>query len=167
MEHFWDTLGNLGSIFGHLGTPRSTFSHLWDTFRILVTSPPNVSSNTFVTVLHVLVIMASHGSDVGPMLLEENIGATLRQLLVGTGTGALIFGTIWNTFLGHWILSGPSSAASPSAKASTSAGAAASDDLNHSRNSTADGGSDVELVQRNPQELYEITSLVCTISITV
>ena len=57
--------------------------------RILVTSPPNVSSNTFVTVLHVLVIMASHGSDVGPMLLEENIGATLRQLLVGTGTGIL------------------------------------------------------------------------------
>ena len=133
-------------------------------FRILVTSPPNVSSNTFVTVLHVLVIMASHGSDVGPMLLEENIGATLRQLLVGTGTGALIFGTIWDTFGKLGKISGPSSAASPSAKASTSAGAAASDDLNHSRNSTSDGvGSDVELVQRNPQELYEITSLVSII----
>ena len=71
-------------------------------FRILVTSPPNVSSNTFVTVLHVLVIMASHGSDVGPMLLEENIGATLRQLLVGTGTGALKFGTTWNAFGTLW-----------------------------------------------------------------
>ena len=57
--------------------------------RILVTSPPNVSSNTFVTVLHVLVIMASHGSDVGPMLLEENIGATLRQLLIGTGSSSV------------------------------------------------------------------------------
>ena len=110
--------------------------------RILVTSPPTVSSNTFVTVLHVLVIMASHGSDVGPMLLEENIGATLRQLLVGTGTGSAV--------------------ASPSAKASTSAGASASDDLNHSRNST-DGGFDIELVQRNPQELYEITSLVSSV----
>ena len=111
--------------------------------RILVTSPPTVSSNTFVTVLHVLVIMASHGSDVGPMLLEENIGATLRQLLVGTGTGSAV-------------------ASSPSAKASTSAGASASDDLNHSRNSN-DGGFDIELVQRNPQELYEITSLVSTV----
>ena len=57
--------------------------------RILVTSPPTVSSNTFVTVLHVLVIMASHGSDVGPMLLEENIGATLRQLLIGTGSSSV------------------------------------------------------------------------------
>ena len=87
------------------------------------------------------VIMASHGSDVGPMLLEENIGATLRQLLIGTGT------------------SSSANATSPSAKASTSAGASASDDLNHSRNSTADD-STIELVQRNPQELYEITSLV-------
>ena len=50
--------------------------------QILVANPPNVSSNTFVTVLHILVIMSSHGSAVGPLLLQENIGTTVRQLLV-------------------------------------------------------------------------------------
>lgn len=84
--------------------------------KILVTNPPIVTSNTFVTVLHILVIMSSHGSDVGLALLEESIGATLKQLLVGTG-GA-------------------------------SASSASNDD------------SIIELVQRNPQELYEITSLI-------
>jgi hypothetical protein len=42
----------------------------------------NVSSNTFVTVMHILVVMSSHGSEVGPLLLKEHIGATLRTLLV-------------------------------------------------------------------------------------
>ena len=41
-----------------------------------------MSSNTFVTVLHILVIMSSHGSAVGPLLLQKNIGSTIRQLLV-------------------------------------------------------------------------------------
>ena len=50
--------------------------------QILVANPTNVSSNTFVTVLHILVIMSSHGSAVGPLLMQENIGATIRQLLV-------------------------------------------------------------------------------------
>lgn len=78
--------------------------------KILVTSPPNVSSNTFVTVLHILVIMASNGSEVGPLLLEESIGSTLRQLLVG--------------------------------------------------GSSSSENDDFDLVQRNPQELYEITCLI-------
>ncbi len=43
---------------------------------------PSVSVNTFVTVIHVLVVMSSHGSEVGPLLLKENIGTTLRNLLV-------------------------------------------------------------------------------------
>jgi E3 ubiquitin-protein ligase TRIP12 len=95
--------------------------------RILVTNPPNVSSNTFVTVLHILVVMASHGSDVGPMLLEENIGATLRQLLVGSSP--------------------------PATTAVASTSTSASEDHNRS-------DEEFELVTRNPQELYEITSLV-------
>lgn len=79
--------------------------------QILVTNPPNVSSNTFVTVLHILVLMSSNGSDVGLLLLEENIGSTMRQLLVGTGKVDL-------------------------------------------------AKEEFDLVQRNPQELYEITSLI-------
>lgn len=93
--------------------------------KILATSPPQVSSNTFVTVLHVLVIMASHGSEVGPRLLEENIHATVRQLLVGTGAA---------------------SDSSSGGKQPQLPLAAADQEL--------------ELVQRNPQELYEITSLL-------
>eukprot|EP00095_Tigriopus_kingsejongensis_P008879 maker-scaffold15_size728074-snap-gene-6.27 protein:Tk08879 transcript:maker-scaffold15_size728074-snap-gene-6.27-mRNA-1 annotation:"e3 ubiquitin-protein ligase trip12 isoform x2" len=77
--------------------------------KILITSPPNVSSNTFVTVLHILVIMTSNGSEVGPLLMEESIGSTLRQLLVGPSTSS---------------------------------------------------AEDFDLVQRNPQELYEITCLI-------
>ena len=72
--------------------------------QILVTNPPNVSSNTFVTVLHILVLMSSNGSDVGLLLLEENIGSTMRQLLVGTGTkfskfysGYLLYSWNWHT----------------------------------------------------------------------
>ena len=53
--------------------------------QILVTNPPTVSTSTFVTVLHILVLMSSNGSDVGLLLLEESIGSTMRQLLVGTG----------------------------------------------------------------------------------
>ena len=41
-----------------------------------------MSSQTFVTVMHILVVMSSHGSEVGPLLLKENIGPTLRTLLV-------------------------------------------------------------------------------------
>ena len=49
--------------------------------KILVTGGGNVSSQTFVTVMHILVVMSSHGSEVGPLLLKENIGGTLRSLL--------------------------------------------------------------------------------------
>jgi E3 ubiquitin-protein ligase TRIP12 len=95
--------------------------------KILVTNPPVVSSSTFVTVLHVLVIMcSSNGSDVGLLLLEANITATLKQLLVGGGKS--------------------SAAGAASSKTSLGSSSSASDLI--------------ELVQRNPQELYEITSLV-------
>ena len=97
--------------------------------QILVTNPPSVSGNTFVTVLHVLVVMSSHGSEVGPMLLGENIGATLRQLLVG-----------------------PVKALRKEDQTAPSG----SSFLNSSSNSSQE----LELVQRNPQELYEITSLI-------
>ena len=50
--------------------------------KILVTGGGTVSSQTFVTVMHILVVMSSHGSEVGPLLLKENIGPTLRTLLV-------------------------------------------------------------------------------------
>ena len=51
--------------------------------KILVTGGVGtVSSQTFVTVMHILVVMSSHGSEVGPLLLKENIGPTLRTLLV-------------------------------------------------------------------------------------
>ncbi|XP_040569275.1 E3 ubiquitin-protein ligase TRIP12 [Lepeophtheirus salmonis] len=71
--------------------------------RILVSDPPIVSPNTFVTVLHILVVMSSHGSEVGLLLLRQKIGSTLRQLLIND---------------------------------------------------------EMELLSRNPQELYEITSLI-------
>ena len=45
--------------------------------KILVTGGGTVSSQTFVTVMHILVVMSSHGSEVGPLLLKENIGPTL------------------------------------------------------------------------------------------
>ena len=50
--------------------------------KILATGGGTVSSQTFVTVMHILVVMSSHGSEVGPLLLKENIGPTLRTLLV-------------------------------------------------------------------------------------
>jgi len=50
--------------------------------KILVTGGGNVIPQTFVTVMHILVVMSSHGSEVGPLLLKENIGGTLRSLLV-------------------------------------------------------------------------------------
>ena len=50
--------------------------------KILVTGGGTVSSQTFVTVMHILVVMSSHGSEVGPLLLKENIGGTIRSLLV-------------------------------------------------------------------------------------
>ena len=50
--------------------------------KILVTGGGTVSSQTFVTVMHILVVMSSHGSEVGPLLLKENIGGTIRGLLV-------------------------------------------------------------------------------------
>jgi E3 ubiquitin-protein ligase TRIP12 len=50
--------------------------------QILVKTPPTLTSNTFVTVLHILVLMSSNGSDVGLLLLREKIGETLKRLLV-------------------------------------------------------------------------------------
>ena len=50
--------------------------------KILLTGGGTVSSQTFVTVMHILVVMSSHGSEVGPLLLKENIGGTIRGLLV-------------------------------------------------------------------------------------
>ena len=50
--------------------------------QILVKTPPALTSNTFVTVLHVLVLMSSNGSDVGLLLLREKIGETLKRLLI-------------------------------------------------------------------------------------
>lgn len=84
--------------------------------KILVTGGGTVSSQTFVTVMHILVVMSSHGSEVGPLLLKENIGPTLRTLLVQE----------------------------PKNEASTSSQVT----------------SEMELAQRNPQELHEITSLI-------
>ena len=54
--------------------------------KILVTGGGTVSSQTFVTVMHILVVMSSHGSEVGPLLLKENIGGTIRGLLVKVNT---------------------------------------------------------------------------------
>jgi len=92
--------------------------------RLLSAPPQQSQSSTFVAVLHVLVVMSSHGSDVGPLLLEGGIGATLRRLLVTQ------------------VSASPGAAASSSTTSST----------------TPDEG--IELVQRNPAELYEITSLL-------
>ena len=50
--------------------------------QILVKTPPALTSNTFVTVLHILVLMSSNGSDVGLLLLREKIGETLKRLLI-------------------------------------------------------------------------------------
>ena len=88
--------------------------------KILVTGGGTVSSQTFVTVMHILVVMSSHGSEVGPLLLKENIGPTLRTLLVQE---------------------------SKLNEASTS-------------NNTSFSSTEMELTQRNPQELHEITSLI-------
>ena len=57
--------------------------------KILVTGGGTVSSQTFVTVMHILVVMSSHGSEVGPLLLKENIGLTLRTLLVQEGSSKM------------------------------------------------------------------------------
>ena len=110
--------------------------------KILVTGGGTVSSQTFVTVMHILVVMSSHGSEVGPLLLKENIGPTLRTLLVQEPKN--------NTSLNT---SGINTSISDPANASTST-------LNTSVNLNHTGSSEMELTQRNPQELHEITSLI-------
>ncbi len=130
--------------------------------RILVASPPGgVSANTFVTVLHVLVVMSSHGSEVGPMLLEESIGATLRQLLVGPAAGSA---------------AAAAAAAAAASSSASSSGAAAFDGASSSSSASkhpppspggtfAAGDDIVELVQRNPQvfdNFFEILEHLCT-----
>ena len=146
--------------------------------QILATNPPTVSSNTFVTVLHILVIMASHGSTVGPMLLKKDIATTLRQLLVKPK------GPV--SFMSHPIgIPRVQSTASTSAQANELFNGSGSNLINEEIGPT--GCSDgieqlqavipkitsltntkaiiesnkyIELIQRNPQELYEITSLI-------
>ena len=147
--------------------------------QILASNPPSVSSNTFVTVLHILVIMASHGSAVGPMLLKKDIGTTIRQLLVKSrGPG---------NFAGHSTsnrrgvtLASTSAQAHESHNGSTSsmisdqlgAGAGCSTEIEQlqvgavkmtnmpTTKDILESNKFIELIQRNPQELYEITSLI-------
>lgn len=98
--------------------------------KILVTGGGTVSSQTFVTVMHILVVMSSHGSEVGPLLLKENIGGTIRGLLVQQNK--------------------------LNAEASTSSAAAAA----AATSSAVIPIGEMELITRNPQELHEITSLI-------
>jgi E3 ubiquitin-protein ligase TRIP12 len=106
--------------------------------KILATGGGTVSSQTFVTVMHILVVMSSHGSEVGPLLLKENIGPTLRTLLVQEPKNN-------NTSLNASGIS--------EANASTSS-------LNTSNANNTGISEIMELAQRNPQELHEITSLI-------
>ena len=99
----------------------------------LVTGGGTVSSQTFVTVMHILVVMSSHGSEVGPLLLKENIGPTLRTLLVAEPKNTSNLNN------------------SSSSEAASTSG---------STNNATSGSGDMELTQRNPQELHEITSLI-------
>ena len=95
--------------------------------QILVKTPPTLTSNTFVTVLHILVLMSSNGSDVGLLLLREKIGETLKRLLVAD-------------------------------KASKSASKLACPETSSSASSSSTTSKEeMELLRRNPQELYEIT----------
>lgn len=87
--------------------------------QILVKTPPTLTSNTFVTVLHILVLMSSNGSDVGLLLLREKIGETLKRLLIAD-------------------------------KSTTNK-------LTSCPETSSASKEDVELMRRNPQELYEIT----------
>lgn len=101
--------------------------------QILVKTPPTLTSNTFVTVLHILVLMSSNGSDVGLLLLREKIGETLKRLLVADKA---------NKSTSKLACPETSSAASSSSSSSTS---------------TSTSKEELELMRRNPQELYEIT----------
>ena len=109
--------------------------------KILVTGGGNVSSQTFVTVMHILVVMSSHGSEVGPLLLKENIGGTLRSLL-----GKILKFDTANEILReidfHFFFPVQESK------------------LHEASTSTAVHIGEMELVTRNPQELHEITSLI-------
>ena len=139
--------------------------------KILSANPPTVSSNTFVTVLHVLVIMASHGSAVGPMLLKKEIGVTIRQLLVKVRSHGSYIGPITPIRRGQSLAS-TSSQAHESFDLSEQLGATSSNETLQcptaiSRSSISTSAKDImernkfiELTQRNPQELYEITSLI-------
>ena len=146
--------------------------------KILSANPPTVSSNTFVTVLHILVIMASHGSAVGPMLLKKEIGTTLRQLLVKTRSHGSYTGSTTPIRRGQSLASTSAQAhdlfdRSSSSMMSEQLGATGSSTEMQqcpaaaSKSSVAASTKDIiesnkfiELTQRNPQELYEITSLV-------
>jgi len=61
--------------------------------RLLSASPQQAPSSTFVAVLHVLVVMSSYGSDVGPLLLEGGIGNTLKRLLVNQTASSAVAST--------------------------------------------------------------------------
>lgn len=139
--------------------------------QILITNPPTVSSNTFVTVLHVLVIIASHGSDVGPALLKNKMGETIRQLLVKQKPSPLLMSFASNQDMTA-APDGKGAASAPFAigpSTSSTAGEKPKDEVGggSGRGSSGSGGAGktnspkfIELVQRNPQELYEITSFV-------
>ena len=143
--------------------------------KILSANPPTVSSNTFVTVLHILVIMASHGSSVGPMLLRKEIGSTIRQLLVKTRSHGNYIGPTTPIRRGQSLASTSSQAhdafeRNSSSMISEQLGATScSNDMLHCSNAASKSSSMrdiiesnkfIELTQRNPQELYEITSLI-------
>lgn len=146
--------------------------------QILEANPPTVSPNTFVTVLHILVIMASHGSAVGPMLLKKDIGITLRQLLVKSRGIGNFNSHSMPLRRGQSLASTSAQAHEPfigSSSSMISETLGATSCLNEleqlqatttkltSAQSTKDileSNKFIELTQRNPQELYEITSLI-------
>ena len=145
--------------------------------QILAANPPTVSSHTFVTVLHILVIMASNGSVVGPMLLKKDIGTTIRQLLVKPRRSGSFNAHSTPNRRGHSLASTSAQANEPFTGSSSSmmsdqlcaTGCNEIEQLQAGTPKLAciqttkdilESNKFIELVQRNPQELYEITSLI-------
>ena len=54
--------------------------------QLLITQPAVVSSSIFVTVLHTIYLMCANCNELAIELLENNIAATFRQLLVGSSS---------------------------------------------------------------------------------
>jgi len=112
--------------------------------QLLLATPSVISINTFVMVIRMLALMCQSCPELAVRLLSSDIVSTIRYLLVGQRSSHQPLNRTINNDVGT------STNVSSSTINESSSSCASFNKLNES----------VELLNRTPQELYEITSLI-------